>query len=151
MRNPVVFEKFYKENFKKVWLRCKRGGFSDVDSDDITQNIFYRLWVKYDDDYILYNVGYFWKYLVNYEIINFVIHNEKYNLLKSSLPCKVDTDNSVFELIEFIRDNLKNKKELKFFNKLLTIGRAGLDKIHKRDTRWWNKYKKYIRGIAEKY
>ena len=77
-RDPTIFNKFYKENYNKVILHCIRKGFNREDSNDIAQNIFYRLWTKYDDDYILHNTGYFWKYLVNYEIINFAIKKEKY-------------------------------------------------------------------------
>lgn len=149
-RDPTKFNEFYKENSRKVFLRCRRGGFSNEDAEDITQNIFYRLWHKYDDDYFTFNAGYFWKYLTNYEIINYVVAKEKYEMLRDNHPSKLSEDTSILYLIQFIKENLP-RKERKFFNKLLTIGRTGMDKEHKRNSIWWDKYKKNLKDIMRNF
>jgi len=149
-RDPTVFNKFYKDNYDEIVLRCMRGGFSRDDAEDITQNIFYRLWAKYDDNYIIFNRGYIYKYLVNYEIINYVIKNEKYKMMKSGFPKLSGEDKDFNALIQFIKDNL-SKKDRKFFNKLLKIGRAGIDRKHRKNYLWWQKYKDRLLKIIKKY
>jgi len=68
------FEKFYRDNFEKVvqkvlrskWVWCRD------EAEDIAQDIFKELWLRFDDNYFEYNTGYFYKYLVKFRLMNFI-------------------------------------------------------------------------------
>ena len=126
--NVEKFSKFYKEYYPKVVKRVlKAKGIDDRnEAEDVTQIIFYHLWIWFDDNYFEYNKGYFWKYLVNRDIYNYVVAKSKREMLLPYLKERIKEREAFneeigklykkeYEEFVFIRRHLK-RNQRKYFD-----------------------------------
>jgi len=152
MQDKVLFTKFYEKNWGKVYAKLRSAGLGNEDAEDVAQRIFEKLWTNYSEDY-LKNEGYFFKYLVPHQLINFIVEEKRYRKRKEKFLNKLDVgeDSELEDMIEFIKQHLDNQEEVEFFNKLLRIGRAGIDREHRRNYLWWQRYKEKIQKIIKEY
>ena len=117
--NVEKFSEFYREYYSKVVERVLRAkGIDDRnEAEDVTQIIFYHLWIWYDDDYYTFNKGYFWKYTVNHDIYNYVVAKSKRQMLLPYLRERVKERKLFNEEIKNLYD--KERKEFIFIRKHL--------------------------------
>jgi len=105
------FTEFYQKNWDKLVNRLlkAKGIETREEAEDLAQRIFQNLWTSYDDNYYLYNEGYFWKYMVNFAIADYIRRKnkraERINALQEAYKLDKWED-------EIIRGRMKKKTEI---------------------------------------
>jgi len=107
------FTEFYQKNWDKLVNRLLKAKGIDTreEAEDLAQKIFQNLWTSYDDNYYLYNEGYFWKYAVNFAIADHIRR-------KNTRAQRINTLKLAYELDRFedemIKERMRHKTEIYF-------------------------------------
>jgi DNA-directed RNA polymerase specialized sigma24 family protein len=156
-----LFEKFYKDHYEEVVQRCLRArGVDDRnEAEDIAQEIFLRLWTSYDDNYFLYNEGYFWKYLVNFSIANYMAKKSKQKIFypifgeeyQQAISSNIELLGNYEKVLDLYRYALKRikKRDRKVFKYAFWFGFSKAAKMLGVVHVWWWQKQRILRQFAK--